>query len=77
MVILHFRYNEGLKSKSQGQYGAAIRTFSRIIAMRPESVLPYVQRAECYLLSADFMSAIQNYKKAYTMDPHTDLYFNR
>ncbi|XP_067939514.1 tetratricopeptide repeat protein 16-like [Watersipora subatra] len=70
-------YNEGLRSKSQEQYGAAIRTFTRIIAMKPESVLPYVQRAECYLMTADFKSAIQNYKKAYSIDPQTELYLNR
>ncbi|KAF6022679.1 TTC16 [Bugula neritina] len=72
-------YNEGLRWKSQGQYGRAIRSFSRVIALRREerTALPYVQRAECYLMTADFSSAIQNYKKACTMEQNTDLYYNR
>ena len=71
------RYNDGLRSKAAKDYGGAIRAFSRIITLKPESVLPYVQRAECYLMTADFKSAIQNYKKACTLDTQTDIYYNR
>ncbi|XP_078484235.1 tetratricopeptide repeat protein 16-like [Ciona intestinalis] len=70
-------FNAGVERANQGQFEAAITSFSKALNLQPRDVSCYVERAEAYLQMCDFRSAHLNYKQAYILEPHNPQLFEK
>ncbi|XP_076802726.1 tetratricopeptide repeat protein 16-like isoform X2 [Clavelina lepadiformis] len=70
-------YNRGIAQANQGQFEAAVTSFSKAINLQPCDVSCYIERAEAYMQMCDFRSAHLNYKKAYALEPHNPHIFDK
>jgi tetratricopeptide (TPR) repeat protein len=70
--------NKGLALLQAERYEEAIENFSRAIALIPDSVLVYVNRADAYVQSGQIANGLQDYQQALEIDPNfAPAYLNR
>ncbi|HWN68269.1 MAG TPA: hypothetical protein VNM90_11575, partial [Haliangium sp.] len=60
---------EGDAALGRGQATAAIEAFSGAVALRPQSMLPYLKRGDTYWRDGQFDSAARDLAQAQALDP--------
>jgi Flp pilus assembly protein TadD len=60
---------EGDAAAGRGEGAAAIEAFSGAVALRPQSMLPYLKRGDTYRRQGQFDSAERDLSQAQTLDP--------
>ena len=60
---------EGDAAVGRGQTSAALEAFSGAVALRPQSMLPYLKRGDTYRRQGQFDSAERDLTQAQTLDP--------
>ena len=64
----HAYMNRGAAHAGMNRLDEAIEDFTKVISLKPETVVAYLARGDCYLGKGDMMQAEQDYRKACERD---------
>lgn len=77
LTLVFISYNRGLDHAENGRFEDSITAFTKAVNLQPNNINLFIERAESYLQLCDFQSAIINYKRAHSLEPHNPYLYEK